>query len=75
MEKKLSLLKPQETGKISKIFLEEPKYLKGFSLGIIKNNQIKCMYQSPFQSPICYKINGCMFSLRKEDADDILVEV
>ena len=71
---KASDLKVGEIGKIKEINLEEQKYFKTLHLGVMKNNLIECVFFSPFQDPIAYKIYGCTFALRKEDADKIMVE-
>lgn len=75
MQKKLSDLKAQEEGIIKSIHLEEPKQFKLIHLGVLKKAKITCKFKSPFQNPIAYQINGCVFAMRKKDAEKIEVEV
>lgn len=75
MQKKLSDLKVLEKGRIKEIHLEEPKQFKLTHLGVLKNANITCKFKSPFHNPIAYQINGCVFAMRKNDAEKIEVEV
>ncbi len=73
MLKTVADLSLSESGIIKEIHLEEPKYFKAFHLGVQKGNKITCLFKSPFKDPIAYKINGCVFTLRKIDAEKIWV--
>ncbi len=74
MEKKASDLLVGESGIIKKIDLEEQKYFKTLHLGVCKENRIQCVFRSPLNDPIAYKIYGSVFALRQEDAEKIMVE-
>ena len=71
---KCSELKIGEKARIKKIYLEEQKQAKLFHLGLIEEEEITCKFKNPFYSPIAYQIKGCVFAMRKEDADQIEVE-
>lgn len=75
MIKKCSDLNHNETGIIKNIYLEEQKKFKLIHLGVLQNNKITCKFKSPFNTPIAYQINGCIFAMREYDAKKIEVEV
>lgn len=68
-----SELKIGEKAIIQEIHLEEQKQAKLFHLGLIEKEEITCKFKNPFHSPIAYQIKGCVFAIRKEDADQIEV--
>ena len=68
-----SELKIGEKAIIQEIHLEKQKQAKLFHLGLIEEEEITCKFKNPFHSPIAYQIKGCVFAIRKEDADQIEV--
>ena len=43
-------------------------------LGLIKGTKIKCLFASPMGDPRAYLIKNKVFSVRKCDADNIILE-
>lgn len=44
-------------------------------IGLIEGTEVECVLKSPFLDPVAYFIRGAVIALRKEDADNIIVEV
>ena len=72
---KCSELKIGEKARIVAIHLGQQKQAKLFHLGVICGEEILCKFVSPLHSPIAYQIKGCVFAIRKEDADSIEVTI
>ena len=75
MIKKLSELRKDEQGIIKNISLQEKSFFRLARLGVIKDNIIIYKFKSPFNDPIAYQVNNSIFTMRKEDAMNIEVEV
>ena len=74
MEKILSELKPNESGKVKKIFGEGALHKRLLDMGIIKGAKIEVIKVAPLGDPVDIKVKGYHLSLRKEEAAQILVD-
>ena len=74
MRKKLSVMQVGESGIVRKI--GDLKELKNrlIELGIL-NTPIKVVKKAPFNDPIAIKIGNTTIALRKEDAENLEVEM
>jgi len=75
MLKKLSELKPGEEGVISKIIRSGIITRRIADMGLIPRTKIKVIRKAPLGDPIEFEVRGYNLSLRKEEADLVLVEV
>ena len=75
MLKKLSELKPGEEGVISKIIGSGIITRRIADMGLIPRTKIKVIRKAPLGDPIEFEVRGYNLSLRKEEADLVLVEV
>ena len=75
MEKILSELKPNESGKVKKIFGEGTLHKRLLDMGIIKGTKIEVTKVAPLGDPVDIKVKGYHLSLRKEEASQVLIEV
>lgn len=74
MEKDLSQLKPNKSGKVKKIKGQGTLNKRLLDMGIIKGAQIEVIKVAPLGDPIDIKVKEYHLSLRKEEAAQILVE-
>lgn len=71
---KLSDLPYKKTA-IIKSFGETELYVKLLEMGVIPEEEIVVELTAPFGDPLAIRVAGYQLSLRKEDADNILVEM
>lgn len=43
------------------------------NLGLSSKNKIKCLYKSPLNDPVAYKIKNVIIAIREEDSKNILI--
>lgn len=70
----LSYLEKGKYAKIKKIYLEPSKEFKLNHFGLWKDSLISCKFKNGFGKTIAYQIGGCVFAIRKSDANKILVD-
>jgi len=75
MLKPLSNLKKGESGWVKKNSTTGELKQKLLDMGIVSNVQVKILKVAPLGSPIDILIKGYQLTLRKEEAEKILVEV
>ena len=63
-----------EIGTVTKIKSTGDMRRRLFDLGIIEGTKIQCMFKSPYDDPVAYRIRNSVFALRSEDATDILIQ-
>ena len=44
-------------------------------LGLIEGTCVECVLRSPFNGPLAYMIRGALIAIRKEDSQNIEVEL
>ncbi len=74
MEKSLKSLKPGESGKIAMVRVKGPIKRRLMDMGVIKGTEVYVEKVAPLGDPIEIKIKGYNLSLRKEDAQNIIIE-
>ncbi len=67
----LTDLKIQESAYISKILLDNDMKRRLYDLGFFKGTRIECVLESPFKSPILYRVGGAFLALRRDMAERI----
>ena len=74
MEKTLKSLKPGENGRIAMIKAKGSIKRRLMDMGVIKGTEVYVEKVAPLGDPIEIKIKGYNLSLRKEDAQNIIME-
>jgi Fe2+ transport system protein FeoA len=71
----LNSLHPGESGVVEKITAVDPKLkFRLMELGMLKGTPIELVRYAPLGDPIEIKIRGFRLSIRKEEADSVLVK-
>ncbi len=71
----LSMLKPEETGRIIKIRATGPLKRRLMDMGVLVGEIVKVEKVAPLGDPIEVTIKNYKLSLRKKEAEEIDVEV
>jgi ferrous iron transport protein A len=71
--KTIADLKPGETG-IIKGFNNEELSLKLLEMGCLPGMPIIMSHSAPLGCPICISVGGCLLSMRKEEAEDVVLQ-
>jgi DtxR family Mn-dependent transcriptional regulator len=76
LEVRLSDLRPGEQGRVIRIGpgSRPPERRRLRDLGLIRGTLIQTEFASPAGDPVAYRIRGATVALRKEQADQVLVE-
>lgn len=74
MEKTLKSLKPGNSGKITVIKGTGAVRRRLMDMGVVRGTDVYVEKVAPLGDPIEVKIKGYNLSLRKEDAENIIVE-
>lgn len=74
-EKKLTLLKKGEKGKVIKVDSQGSVRKRMMDMGIVKGVEVLVQGVAPFGDPVEVQLRGYTLTLRKNEADCILVEV
>lgn len=77
MSKRVSLNKLPigKRGKVLEITAEETTRRRLLDLGLIKNTFVKSLHISPAGNPIAYEIRDAVIALRREEAQNVLIEI
>ncbi len=75
MIRKLSELSPGERGKVVGIVGRGSLVRRLLDMGITRGAEVKAVRKAPLGDPIEFEVKGYYLSLRKEEADHVLVEV
>lgn len=73
--KKLSELRPGERGRIVAIQGSGPLRERILSMGFVIGSEVRVLRRAPLGDPMEYEIKGYKISLRKEEAESVLVKV
>ena len=74
-EKKLASLKTGEKGKIVKVSGAGAVHRRLLDMGLVKGALVEVEKVAPFGDPIEIRVRGYHLSLRKEESENITVEV
>jgi ferrous iron transport protein A len=72
---KLSVLKCGDTGKITDMGTTGPLRRRLMDMGVLVGEEVRMEKVAPLGDPIEVTVKGYKLSLRKKEAEDILVEV
>jgi len=75
MRKKLSELKPREKGIIVNITEKGDVTRRLLAMGLVIGTEVKALRRAPLNDPIEFEVRGYNISIRKEEAERVLVEV
>ena len=75
MNMKLSELEPGEEAVIVKIVGSGPHRRRMVDMGLVKGARIKVVRKAPLKDPVEYEVKGYRLSLRRVEAENVLVEV
>ena len=68
-------MKIGEKGIIKKIEANENIKRRLLDIGLINGTQVECVLKSPFKDPTAYLIRGAVIAIRKEDCNQIEVDL
>ena len=71
----LSQLKKGQNAKILRVSGSGPIKRRMMDMGMVPGSEIKLIRKAPFGDPIEFRIKGYSLSLRKEEAETILIEL
>lgn len=74
MDKKLVNLAPGEKARIKKVTAQGPIRRRIVDMGLVPGAELEMERYAPLGDPVELKLNGCHLSLRKEEADTIILE-
>lgn len=75
MEETLKALKPGEVGTVKNIGTKGPVKKRLMDMGITPGTEIKMVKAAPLGDPVEVNLRGYELSLRKDEADQILVDL
>lgn len=73
MTRTLAQLNPGNKGKILSISSTHIR-AKLLELGFISGSEVEVVFHAPLKDPIAVELNGCIISLRLDEAVNILIE-
>jgi Fe2+ transport system protein FeoA len=74
MVKKLSELEPGYTGVVVKIAGDASTRRRIMDMGVVRKSTIKVIRRAPLGDPVEFEIKDYNLTLRKRDAENVLVE-
>jgi len=76
MKKKLSELRPGDSGTVVEISGSDKKLrTRLIEMGINKGEVVKVIRNAPLRDPIEFELKGYKLSLKRKEADSVVVEV
>jgi len=75
MSRKLSDLEPGEEAVIVRIVGSGPHRRRMMDMGLVKDARIKVVRKAPLKDPVEYELKGYRLSLRREEAENVLMQV
>lgn len=66
-------VKENEEVLIKKVNCDESIKRRLYDLGFMPNSRVKCVFISPFSSPLAFLVRGSVIALRKKDIERIEV--
>jgi len=71
----LSDIKIGDVAVVKKINAADDIKRRLLDIGLIEGTKVDCILKSFFNDPIAYLIRGTVIAIRKEDSNNILVEI
>lgn len=75
MIKTLADLKVGETARVVDVRAEEPLALHILEIGLVTGAQVRFLRSAPLGDPIQVEVDGFLLSLRKTEAEAVIVEI
>jgi Fe2+ transport system protein FeoA len=75
MEKRLSELKPGESGIVTRVGGPSPVRRRLMDMGLVKGTEVTVVRRAPLGDPIELLLKGYYLSLRKVESDNVYVSV
>jgi len=76
MKVRLSEMKPGEEGVIAGILGGDPLTIRRImEMGMVKGEKVKVIRNAPLKDPIEFEVKGYNLSLKRDEAETIIVEV
>jgi Fe2+ transport system protein FeoA len=72
--KTLAAMEPGETGRVVEIHADEPLALHILEIGLVRGAKVRFLRSAPLGDPIQVEVDGFLLSLRKNEAEGVLVE-
>ncbi|MCI0330173.1 MAG: ferrous iron transport protein A [candidate division Zixibacteria bacterium] len=72
--KSLAELEVGQTGRVIKIAAKEPLALHILEIGLVTGAQVRYLRAAPLGDPIQVEVDGFLLSLRKKEAEAVLIE-
>lgn len=72
---RLSSLAPGNVGKVAKVEGKGSRIRRLLEMGLVRGTTLKVLRKAPLGDPIEVELRGYLLSLRREEAEHILVEV
>ncbi len=72
---KLSELREGEAGVVVEVIGDSEVRRKLLDMGIVKGAEIKMVRNAPLKDPIEFELKGYYLSLRRKEAENVIVEV
>lgn len=70
----LNMLQPGDMGTVAKILTTDPKLkMRLLELGLLKGTTIEIIRYAPLGDPIEIKMRGYRLSIRKEEAESVVI--
>lgn len=70
----LNMLQPGEIGTVDKVMSTDPKLkMRLLELGLLRGTSVEIIRYAPLGDPIEIKVRGYRLSIRKEEAESVVV--
>jgi Fe2+ transport system protein FeoA len=73
--KSLADLEAGEIGRVMEITTEEPLALHILEIGLVNGAKVRYLRSAPLGDPIQVEVDGFLLSLRKNEAEAVIVEI
>ena len=73
--KSLARLEVGETGRVVEVAAKEPLALHILEIGLVKGAKVRYLRSAPLGGPIQIEVDGFLLSLRKNEAEAVIVEI
>ncbi len=73
--KALARLEVGETGRVVEIAAKEPLALHILEIGLVKGAKVRYLRSAPLGGPIQIEVDGFLLSLRKNEAEAVIIEI
>ncbi len=72
---KLSDLKPNQKGIVTEVVGNSEIKRRLLNMGVVRGVEIRMVRNAPLRDPIEFEVRGYLLSLRREEAENVIVEV